>query len=131
MRTQCLECGFDLFGRADKKFCNDQCRTNYHNRKNNADTFFIKPVNKILRKNRLILKKVLNGSRNQEISMDELLKHGFDFNFYTHKKIINENSVWLCVYEFKYIQKSRRMFRIACDLNEIKRFTKESLVSIS
>ena len=131
MRTHCLECGFDLFGRTDKKFCNDQCRTNYHNRKNNNETLFVKPINKILRKNRLILKRALNDSRSMEISMDELLMQGFDFNFYTHKKIINENNVWLCVYEFKYMQKSKRMFRIASDLNEIKRLNKESLVSIS
>lgn len=28
----CLECGEKIIGRADKKFCSDQCRISYNNR---------------------------------------------------------------------------------------------------
>ena len=32
----CLDCGAVLHGRADKKFCNDQCRNNYNNQLNSV-----------------------------------------------------------------------------------------------
>ena len=28
----CLFCSKELYGRNDKKFCNDQCRTDHHNK---------------------------------------------------------------------------------------------------
>ena len=31
MEKQCLECGTAIRGRADKKFCSDQCRNQYNN----------------------------------------------------------------------------------------------------
>ena len=31
MERKCLQCGATIQGRADKKFCCDDCRTDYHN----------------------------------------------------------------------------------------------------
>ncbi len=32
IQRHCTECGQRLAGRSDKKFCNDQCRTAWHNK---------------------------------------------------------------------------------------------------
>ncbi|MFA6947300.1 MAG: DUF2116 family Zn-ribbon domain-containing protein, partial [Pedobacter sp.] len=32
MERECLDCGAALRGRTDKKFCDDQCRSNFNNR---------------------------------------------------------------------------------------------------
>ena len=41
---QCLECDEPLFGRVDKKFCNDQCRNAYNNRVNKTTNDFVRHV---------------------------------------------------------------------------------------
>ena len=51
----CLECGGKIIGRADKKFCSDQCRVSYNNKLNRDETAYMNNVSNILRKNRRIL----------------------------------------------------------------------------
>ena len=57
----CLECNQPLFGRIDKKFCNDYCRNSYNNRSNKVANDYVRKVNVILRKNRKIITSLLNG----------------------------------------------------------------------
>jgi len=42
----CLDCGEAIRGRADKKFCNDQCRSNYNNQLNNDSHNLVRNTNK-------------------------------------------------------------------------------------
>ena len=55
MKRKCEECGDEFVGRADKKFCSDQCRSAFNNRLNKDATNFMRNINNILRKNRRIL----------------------------------------------------------------------------
>ena len=55
-RKKCAECGKILVGRSDKKFCDDYCRNSYNNRVKRSDEKYIQEVNRILRRNRRILK---------------------------------------------------------------------------
>lgn len=55
MERICLDCNAVINGRADKKFCDDQCRTHYNNRIRTEDNSFLNEVNRILKKNRAIL----------------------------------------------------------------------------
>lgn len=52
----CLTCSANLTGRIGKKFCSDQCRAQYHNRRRIKDEKWIQQLNRILRKNRTVLK---------------------------------------------------------------------------
>ena len=61
----CLECDEPLFGRVDKKFCNDQCRNAYNNRVNKITNDFVRHVNVILRKNRKIIASLLMEKKSQ------------------------------------------------------------------
>ncbi|MBC7654417.1 MAG: DUF2116 family Zn-ribbon domain-containing protein, partial [Oligoflexus sp.] len=47
MDKQCLDCGNSIKGRADKKFCDDQCRSNYNNRIKAIEHPQIKKINQI------------------------------------------------------------------------------------
>ena len=72
MERYCLECGIKLLGRTDKKFCSDQCRNTYNNRLNKDETAYMKNVNRILRKNRRILKE-LNPHGKAKVKKQKLL----------------------------------------------------------
>jgi len=78
---RCTECGQRLSGRADKKFCNDQCRTAWHN-KQLDDSPHIRSVNNILRRNRRILAE-LTATGKKEIRSVVLTRLGFDFSHFT------------------------------------------------
>ena len=64
-KRRCCFCGTELYGRADKKFCDDNCRNNYHYRirlKDNDD-LVIKMVNSTLLKCRETLKTLCLGQK--------------------------------------------------------------------
>jgi hypothetical protein len=79
---RCTECGQRIAGRTDKKFCNDQCRTSWHNKQYGVDNDHIRNVNTILRKNRRILAE-LTAAGSKEIRTTTLTKLGFRFGYFT------------------------------------------------
>ena len=72
----CLECGARMKGRADKKFCSDQCRVSYNNKLNRDETAYMNNVTNILRKNRRILIE-LNTTGKTKVNRDKLNEKGF------------------------------------------------------
>ena len=83
MKKKCLECGDEFIGRADKKFCSDNCRSAYNNKLNSDATNFIRNVNNILRKNRRILAE-LNPKGKSKTHRDKLMERGFKFSYFTN-----------------------------------------------
>ena len=73
MTKTCLDCGNPIIGRADKKFCDDQCRNNYNNKLRADESTAVKNINAILFKNRKILEK-LNPEGKTKISKAKLEK---------------------------------------------------------
>jgi len=45
MKKKCLECNDEFIGRADKKFCSDNCRSAYNNKLNSDATNFVRNIN--------------------------------------------------------------------------------------
>jgi len=101
MDNFCLECGTRLLGRVDKKFCNDQCRNNYHNKEKREDSTHVRKVNSILRKNRNILKS-LNPKGKAKVRGKELTERGFNFKYFTNIYKTKENRHYYFVYEHGY-----------------------------
>ncbi len=58
MDRYCLECKTPIKGRADKKFCNDNCRNEHNNKVNKDSKNLIRNTNNRLRKNWRILEKL-------------------------------------------------------------------------
>ena len=85
----CEECGRPLFGRTDKRFCNDTCR-NAFNRKKTAGAFVVYHENmaeifKILQNNYEILQSLgpIEPEGYANVTVERLVTAGFDFNFCT------------------------------------------------
>jgi len=76
----CLECGETLVGRADKKFCDDQCRSNYNNKANIAGT-----------------------EGKAKISKQKLSDKGFNFKYHTHQHQTQKGSVYKLCYDYGYL----------------------------
>lgn len=102
MERKCLECGEVLMGRADKKFCNDQCRSAHYQRKNVVTEGLIRTTNNQLRKNYTIL-KALNKDGKTKVKQATLLKEGFIFGLITGIYTTRENKTYYFVYDQGYL----------------------------
>ena len=85
---QCLSCGSKLAGRLGKKFCSDQCRAQFNNRRKVKEERWIQQLNRILRKNRSVLKN-LNPVGQSKVRQEVLKELGFDRDFYGSSKGID------------------------------------------
>lgn len=95
----CRHCGDALKGRTDKKFCDDNCRHAYHNKRALPENKFVRDVNVILRKNRLVLKKLLAANSSQVVSRDRMLQEGFHFRYHT-ERVSDSECHWYFCYEY-------------------------------
>ena len=101
MPKVCPECNTPLIGRADKKFCSDQCRYLHNNRLKTDKEKEVIRINSILRKNRTILKR-LNPIGKTTVRNEVLTAERFDFSYYTHTYITNYGDKYCFCYEYGY-----------------------------
>lgn len=102
MERKCMDCGEPLVGRADKKFCDDACRANYNNRRNNEESGYLRKVNNILKRNRRILAK-LSPEGGRKVKWQTLIDEGFNFNFITDMSETAEGTQYRFCYEYGYL----------------------------
>lgn len=103
MDNICLYCGNQLKGRNDKRFCDHQCRNAWHNSNQNRSEAYIKGINKILRKNRAIL-RYASPEGKTTVRKDFLLDLGFNFNYITNTyQTKNKNTYNFC-YDYGYLK---------------------------
>lgn len=103
MKRICLDCSEPIQGRADKKFCDDQCRSNYNNRLKTDQSNFEREVNTILRKNKSILRQA-NPEGKTKTNKDKLLSKGFNFNYFTHVYQTQKGHQYHFCYEYGYLR---------------------------
>ncbi len=101
----CLDCGSPIKGRADKKFCDDQCRSDYNNRLKAASQVQVKKINLILQKNRKVLEK-LNPDGKVKVTRARMEKEGFNFAYFTHFYDTLKGSSYKFCYEYGYLELS-------------------------
>ncbi|MEQ8546890.1 MAG: hypothetical protein RIC03_03215 [Cyclobacteriaceae bacterium] len=100
---KCLECKRNFHGRSDKKFCSDGCRNAFNNQLNTAKRNYMRQVNSILRKNRLVL-EALNKEGKVKKHRDQLLSKGFDFNYFTNTIVTKAGDTYKFCYEQGYLE---------------------------
>ncbi len=109
MERECLDCASPLRGRTDKKFCDDQCRSNYNNRLKAGASPALRQVNAILRKNHAILTRLCSKSKIR-LKKDDLLRNGFDLTYHTHLyNTRNGNTYYFC-YDYGYLRLDSEVF---------------------
>lgn len=99
----CLECQQTLSGRADKKFCDDQCRSSYNNRLNSDTSKLVREINTSLRKNRQILIELCPDGKNK-VKNEKMISRGFNTQYHTHIYKTKEGSVYYFCYDYGWLQ---------------------------
>jgi hypothetical protein len=103
MRSKCKQCGGDLKGRIDKKYCDDQCRTAYNNQLK-SDTTFMRNINNALRKNRKVLQELIPQEEGKsKATRKRLEEKGFSFAYHTHTYTTKVGAVYYFCYEYGYL----------------------------
>lgn len=98
----CPNCKKEFEGRRNKKFCSSNCKNHYHNEEyRNANHTVIK-LNKILQKNRNILKELFKVYRSSAIPLSILEAHGFNTRYHTHQFNAPSGDKYTMVYELGY-----------------------------
>lgn len=102
MERLCLDCHTPIKGRADKKFCDDLCRSSYNNLQKAEDNSIIRSINQILKKNRFIL-KTHNPNGKIKINREVLISFGYNFNYYTHTYFNKKGMTYFFCYDYGYL----------------------------
>lgn len=101
-KRTCPECGEIIYGRSDKKFCDDGCRNIHNNRLNSDTTNYVRNINNSLRKNRRILEK-LHKNKNERVPWQALAAIGFNFSYCTRLEATNDGKMYFYFYEYGYL----------------------------
>lgn len=98
----CPICGSAVRGRSDKKFCSAKCKSiNQYESRQKKEAFYLE-VDRQLRTNRKVL-KTYNYRGFTTVAKQELLKDGFDPNYFTHYWKNSKGDVYLFVYDYGFL----------------------------
>jgi endogenous inhibitor of DNA gyrase (YacG/DUF329 family) len=114
MESKCIECGKEIRGRIDKKFCCDMCRNLYHNRLYREEKNLISQVNSRLAANRRILQNLYSSGK-RRVPRDLLEEEKFDFHHYTSARRSFLGKITYRCYEYTYSSDLLRNVRIKKD----------------
>lgn len=96
----CLNCTSKLVGRSDKKFCDAQCRSTYHNQNKPVHEMLIQQINSILRRNRGILAHFCPQGK-ATVRKESIEGFGYQFDHFTHVFYVNSGIYYFC-YEYGF-----------------------------
>ncbi len=99
---ECIECGTKIMGRADKKFCNDDCRNAYNNKLNKDTTNLMRKINNMLRKNYRILDDQHFVEGKAKTTKTKLSSMGFDFEYFTNIRTYKNGAEYRFIYGIGY-----------------------------
>ena len=104
---KCEECGKELHGRIDQRFCNDLCRNDYNRKKRlfekSIEPPFIRQVINVIRRNHNILERYNDGSDNRLVSRQELIERGFSFKFFTSMYQTQKGDIYHYVFDYGWL----------------------------
>lgn len=114
---KCLKCDEQLKGRADQKFCSDQCRSAYNNLQYIESNNVIKTINRILKKNYFIL-SILTSEGKVTASKNDLEKKGYRFDYFTSTSTNRNSRINFFCYDQGYREQERdKVVLVRRDLN--------------
>mgnify|MGYP002518173252 FL=1 len=104
----CLECGHKIkYGRSDKKFCCDTCRSRYNNSQVRAGRAYKRRVMKAIAGNYDILDR-LHRAGVKSIDLFELVNLGFVLDAVTSHRKVRHRDEYAC-FDIKYIMTPTRI----------------------
>lgn len=106
--TFCLDCAKEVVGRSDKIFCDKECRSSYHYKKNRAKNLTLfKQIDLQIKLNRKLLMH-FNQAGKAVIRKDKLIAAGFNPKYFTHYWKNQKGDVYLFCYEHGYLAKTEQ-----------------------
>lgn len=110
-KSHCLECGGHLdYGRADRKFCSDQCRYKFNNEQLKDSRAYKRRLMNTLTNNYSILDKLLKADV-ASIDLVEAMNLGFVPGIVTSYHKVRGHDEFSC-FDIKFIMTSSRIFGI-------------------
>jgi hypothetical protein len=110
----CASCGKTFNGRADKKFCDDYCRSSFNNQQKSSNLIHVRNINKKLLRNRNILEHFFhNKAQQSRLTEKELYSKGFDFEYFTQAITLKNGLTCYYCYEYGYCVRNEhiKLFR--------------------
>ena len=108
----CLECGDKIrYGRTDKKYCCDECRTRHHNALARDSRAFRRRVMKVLSRNHEILMGLLRADIDS-IDLMDILNMGFTPSVVTSYRKCGRHDEYAC-FDIKFIMTGTRVYSIS------------------
>ncbi|MBM3425482.1 MAG: hypothetical protein FJX97_00680 [Bacteroidetes bacterium] len=103
-KRNCHCCGQVLYGRSDKKFCDDGCRNTFNNQQNSIQNKEMRSINTVLKRNRaILLAKLPEGKKHVKVSKEQLLVMGFNFTYLTHRLVLPRGLTAQFCYELGWV----------------------------
>ncbi|MFK7953547.1 MAG: hypothetical protein AB8B73_11925 [Ekhidna sp.] len=99
-RQECMNCNKPLSGRRDKKYCDSQCKAEYHNKNKTYGELYISSSQSITRHNRRIL-KTLSPEGKATVRKEVLDQMGFDYRYFSGLFKTKSNLYYL-VYDYAF-----------------------------
>ena len=100
-KSVCPICKGPLLGRSDKKYCSDQCRYFANNKTKIQNERPILEVNKALRKNRSILKRLCPVGK-AVVRKEELVAMGYQPKFFSSLFLTSSRQVYYICYDYAF-----------------------------
>jgi predicted nucleic acid-binding Zn ribbon protein len=100
-RKTCEECGKTIHGRLDKRFCDANCRNAFNNKLKRSDEQYILATNRILRKNRRIL-KTLSPLGKSTVRKEVIEAMGYNFNTFSSMHRSPKGLIYYLCYDFGF-----------------------------
>ena len=97
---KCAQCDEPITGRADKRFCSDQCRFLYNSSKRLKAEAPILKANSTLRKNRSILKSLCPEGK-ATVKREVMEAMGYDFTMFSSVFTTRRGMYYIC-YEYAF-----------------------------
>lgn len=100
---ECLQCNKPInAGRADRKFCSDPCKNEYHNSERLVENGETRRILLALRQNRRILKFLLGDRDELYVPREALSKRAFDFDYHTHRIVSGQGNTFILCFNYGY-----------------------------
>jgi predicted nucleic acid-binding Zn ribbon protein len=119
IKKHCLYCNSAIYGRADKKFCGDNCRSSYNNGRKKEIEDEVVIIRKTLMRNRRVISQLLkDGIESIKVSKDRMALMGYNFKYHTHHYHLHDSkSFWFC-FEYGYLDLGGGKLLLLRDLGE-------------
>lgn len=103
-RRKCRLCKKPLAGRADKIYCSNTCKSNYHLKLRKVTGDAAHRIDTILHRNRSILLEIMGkNSVQKKVGRAMLDSKKFHFTYITHYHLNSQNKMVHYVYDFSYV----------------------------